>query len=748
MALRNGPNQYLSGAWARPIYPVTVSMWWRHDVTNTEMSLVCIGNPAEELSFHNIQSTEDTSYGVRVISFDSYAQADRLPRITDTTTYHHVFVRYLSNAMQISVDGGAFVNSAWSPSDTQKPNIWIGNSVSDSIFSYLDGAFEHLCVWGSALTDANRTALFNQSVNPLSIDTGNIITYLPAINNLTPAAGAITFTPVNMPTPAYETSGIVYPSLGVSAAVAIAQLKQAVSITANITGQVNASVSAAQKKQSVSITATSTNKRTASFGIVQKRQSVLITLNLNPGSRIIDHTNFDPAARSLAEIQAAAALKTFFAHASVGGYIVGPLTNWPENGLLALQTENNRYTIGRQTWETPTAPSAAWFESNSGIGDYYYGNPGYAAKITDFRARLANSSRALANAVDVAMMKFCYIDAPDVSIWDTGYSAATLFSAYRDAILAEQALSPGVKYVWWTMPLEITGSAGRQEYNELVRAYCTENNQWLFDIAAIESHNDAGVIQLDEFGNELLTEAYAGDAWGHPNSAGALKLARGMWSLLATIATPTSGRTASVGIVQKKQALSITATSENGRTATFGIVQKKQSVSISASATNSRSANISITQKKQTVGIQVNSTESVNANISLNQKKQAVAIIGTSENSATASVSIGQKKQVISINVYTVPHISASVGISQPGQVISIQAESNNDRAASISISQKKQTILIQAESNSNSTANISIVQRKQGLYIKVSEKKIYQPGDIITIGTSDIKLYAQWRPL
>jgi lysophospholipase L1-like esterase len=137
------------------------------------------------------------------------------------------------------------------------------------------------------------------------------------------------------------------------------------------------------------------------------------------------------------------------------------------------------------------------------------------------------SSGLLPGKVDVAMYKFCYIDSPG--------DAAALFNTAKSAMTLLQATYPDVTFVWWTMPIETTSNAGRQTYNDLVRSYCKANEQWLFDIAAIESHTGAGVLQLDGSNREILYSGYSADG-GHPNDAGALKLAKAYWRLIAEIA--------------------------------------------------------------------------------------------------------------------------------------------------------------------------------------------------------------------
>jgi hypothetical protein len=251
------------------------------------------------------------------------------------------------------------------------------------------------------------------------------------------------------------------------------------------------------------------------------------------GGRTIDHTNYDPASLSNADILEARSLDVYFEHASVGGYIVGPEPSWPSNGLADLAVLNSRYTCDRVTWSNTSI--ATWYDTYNGLGDNSRGNPAANFKISGFSSSINANSGLLPGKIDVAMYKFCYIDAPESSRWSTTYTADWLFATARTAMEALQTTYPDVVFVWWAMPIETTGETGRQAYNDLVRAYCSANDQWLFDIAAIESHNDAGVLQKDASNREILYSGYSADG-GHPNDTGALKLAKAYWRLLAEIA--------------------------------------------------------------------------------------------------------------------------------------------------------------------------------------------------------------------
>jgi hypothetical protein len=231
----------------------------------------------------------------------------------------------------------------------------------------------------------------------------------------------------------------------------------------------------------------------------------------------VNHLNFDPASLSNAEIAKAAALDVYFEHASVGQNVV--------DGISAL---GGRYASGRVSWSSYPAWSGdpAWFDTQDGLADYQRGNPGNVQKISFFQAAM---TPALASKVEVASFKFCYIDTPA--------DAASLFTAVRTAMESLQAAYPSVVFVWWTMPIERDGPAPaqRQAYNDAVRAYCSAHQQWLLDIADLESHDGSGAARVDGSHRELLCPAYTSDG-GHLNTAGAARVAKAYWRLIAEIA--------------------------------------------------------------------------------------------------------------------------------------------------------------------------------------------------------------------
>lgn len=238
-----------------------------------------------------------------------------------------------------------------------------------------------------------------------------------------------------------------------------------------------------------------------------------------PAAKSIDHTNFDPGGLSTSKLHAAANLKVYFEHASVGGNIFSDSSN----GFDTLRSQDVRYSSDRVKWNGTANPS--WFDAHAGLADNYRGNPGAQKKIDHFRTALTSG---LGAKLDVASFKFCWIDTPS--------DAEALFASARRTTEALEQRYPTVVFVWWTMPLERDQArAERQRYNNLVRDYCASNNRWLLDIAALESHDDAGNLVADAHGQELQYGGYSSDG-GHLNTAGAVKMAKAYWQLIAGIA--------------------------------------------------------------------------------------------------------------------------------------------------------------------------------------------------------------------
>jgi lysophospholipase L1-like esterase len=149
-----------------------------------------------------------------------------------------------------------------------------------------------------------------------------------------------------------------------------------------------------------------------------------------------------------------------------------------------------------------------------------------SGKVADFDADMRNG---LASTVDVALMKFCYVDVT------AGTDVQRLFQKYRDTLNGLSADYPQVRFVAVTVPLTVDSPADnvtRTRLNAMIRqAYPGR----LFDLAAVESTRPDGTrvtgsAQGQSY--EALHPGYSSDG-GHLNPDGARRAAAEMLRVIA-----------------------------------------------------------------------------------------------------------------------------------------------------------------------------------------------------------------------
>jgi len=222
----------------------------------------------------------------------------------------------------------------------------------------------------------------------------------------------------------------------------------------------------------------------------------------------------DDAAR-----QTLAGQRYFFGHQSVGNNILAGIGDFEtQHPDLGLKIVKNPDPAAMQPGTLGHAP----------IGT----NNDPEGKIADFVAKLEGG---LASQVDVAFMKFCYLDfGPDTDV-------DAIFARYRDTMSRLREAYPGLTIVHFTVPLRplqkgpkalvkalmgrpITGredNVTKNRYNDLVREHY-EGREPVFDIAAIESTRPDRTRETFEYEGQkyfALVQAYSPDD-GHLNEAG------------------------------------------------------------------------------------------------------------------------------------------------------------------------------------------------------------------------------------
>ncbi len=207
--------------------------------------------------------------------------------------------------------------------------------------------------------------------------------------------------------------------------------------------------------------------------------------------------------------------RIFFGHQSVGADIV--------DGINDLKNENNSnefIVIESKNKSDYLRPVFA----HAFIGK----NTDPKSKMDDFIAVLQNN---LADTIDIAFMKLCYIDI------DRHTDIADLFNYYQTSIKTLQERYPDLKILHCTVPLTITsgGLKGlakvilgrdnnvyRDRFNQLIRGHYPKNE--IFDIADLESRYPDGSVNESVYGIPCLITDYTSDG-RHLNQKGRVFIA-------------------------------------------------------------------------------------------------------------------------------------------------------------------------------------------------------------------------------
>lgn len=210
-------------------------------------------------------------------------------------------------------------------------------------------------------------------------------------------------------------------------------------------------------------------------------------------------------------------LRIVFGHQSVGENIIEGLTSWAKADDVALRV---------------TSPDQAPGDGGVLVHARVGRNCEPASKIEAFGPLVDDA--AARGPVDVALLKFCYIDI------DERTDVEALFAAYRDGLARVAARHPRTRVVPVTAPLRHSaGGAGvwirevlgrpnhsklanlaRHRFNARVRDHWA--GQAIVDIAAAEASRPDGTTETVSAGGvaiEHLRAAFTDDG-GHLNAAG------------------------------------------------------------------------------------------------------------------------------------------------------------------------------------------------------------------------------------
>jgi len=229
-------------------------------------------------------------------------------------------------------------------------------------------------------------------------------------------------------------------------------------------------------------------------------------------------------------------MKTFFAHQSVGANILTGIEELARQG----RTDAHVLELARAHEPLPIHPLLIIHEC---VGV----NREPLTKIAAFRHVLTAKHRP---ALDVALLKFCYVDI------ETQAQAETLWDHYQRAIEQLSTDQPGVQLVHCTVPLRslpagpyawlrralghrhpsIAGNRARDWFNRQLRARFGSGHQ-LFDLAAVQSrHPDGRPCELKDGGSTVpsLAPDWTYDG-GHLNPPGRTMVAAAFLEFLRTL---------------------------------------------------------------------------------------------------------------------------------------------------------------------------------------------------------------------
>lgn len=222
-----------------------------------------------------------------------------------------------------------------------------------------------------------------------------------------------------------------------------------------------------------------------------------------------------------AELEDVAGQRIFFGHMSVGKNVI--------SGLGQLY---DTHGVDPSPFIEIAPGQAATVPQDGGLVHALIGeNRHPVGKLRNFDATLRGG---VGEQVDVAALKFCYIDIR----WNS--DVEELFSRYQDTLARLESDYPQVRFVHMTVPLT-TGpygirdhlkvlvgrddNAARERYNDLMReAYGPEQ---LFDLARLEATEPDGAVREAQ-----LFGGYSSDG-AHLNAAGSEQIAAELVRFLA-----------------------------------------------------------------------------------------------------------------------------------------------------------------------------------------------------------------------
>lgn len=216
------------------------------------------------------------------------------------------------------------------------------------------------------------------------------------------------------------------------------------------------------------------------------------------------------------DLQAFSAKRIYFGHQSVGNNILDGLES------LSRSSAGSVPTIRKVTSPTEVTDVSSGYLVHSLVGENGRPDTKMAAFDTMMRSGMAQK-------VDVALMKLCYVD------FGRRTDPRAVFENYRGTMSALERDFPQVTFIYTTTPLTVSdayNNSVRTQFNSLIRTELKDKP--ILDIAEVESRAPDGSRATGEtlgFPYEALQPEYASDG-AHLNAEGSQRVAQ---SLVATV---------------------------------------------------------------------------------------------------------------------------------------------------------------------------------------------------------------------
>lgn len=209
--------------------------------------------------------------------------------------------------------------------------------------------------------------------------------------------------------------------------------------------------------------------------------------------------------------------RILFGHQSVGGNMV--------DGIPALYSA---YSVSPPTMIS----NLSQINSASGgfFAEFYVGTNGDpVGKTADFNTTV----RQYAGKLDIALMKFCFIDIVQ------GVNVTQVFNAYKSVMDGLTHDFPAIKFVYTTAALDeynVANAVTREQLNTLIRGEYAATGR-LFDLAAVESTAPGGTRVGGTSGGNQYYQSYGGytSDGAHLNTTGAQVVDKALFTLLASL---------------------------------------------------------------------------------------------------------------------------------------------------------------------------------------------------------------------